>query len=282
MIKISKGSLSEEEKIEIELGNTLKLYRSKIECLDEIGIAPIGELTTIVAPKGMGKSTLVKTIIAGAAANNVKTLILLSEEKVSRYKETVCKGFYSAFDKDFADKKLENISYTSMIDWEKQDRDMPNFFAFLEEAVRENGFQFIIFDNFNTSFLSELSISKQGEAITDLRKVASYYSISLITVFHTTKGIDVHDKLIDGEDVRGNATSTNTAGYNLVLTTYFRLKPARSILHIDKARYHPKVNKTYWELFYNESTGLFDRDKKLDPRDADAIRNKAKKMEEIK
>lgn len=278
MIKTTDGTLTEEEKLEIEVSRMAKLYRSSIQCLDEIGIAPPSELTTVVAPKGMGKTTFIKTVLAGAAANNVKTLVVLSEEKIPRYKEIVCEGFYKSFDKEFADKKLLNLSYTTMIDWNKEDRDVGVFLEFLENQITENGIQLIIFDNFNTSFFSDLSISKQGESIQELRKLAGHYNISLMVVFHTTKGLDIHDKMIDGEDVRGNATSTNTAGYNLIITTYFRLRPTRTILHIDKARYHPKANKTYWELIYNHTSGLFESDKKLTPLQADQIRKQAKEM----
>lgn len=279
MINTSSGALTEEEKIEIELSKAARLYRSKIQSLDSIGIAPPGEMTTIVAPKGMGKSTLVRTILTGAAANNVKTLVILSEEKIVRYKESICDGFYLSFDKKYADEKLSNLTYTTMIDWEKEDKTTDSFFSFLEFEVRDNGVQLIVFDNFNTSFLNDLPIMKQSEAATDLRKLAGFYNISMLCVFHTTKGIDIHDRMIDGENVRGSATSTNTAGYNLIMTTYFRLNPPRSVLHIDKARYHPKVNKTYWELIYDERIGIFSHDKQLKALQADQIRKQAKDME---
>jgi archaellum biogenesis ATPase FlaH len=278
MIKTTDGILTDEEKLEIEISKNSKLYHSNITSLNEIGIAPKGELTTVLAPKGMGKTTFIKTIIAGAAANKLKTLIILSEEKVARYKEIVCENFYKHFDKEFADERLKYLSFTSMIDWGKQDKSMEMFLAFIDKEVREKNYLLVILDNFNTSFFSDLSISKQGEAIQETRRLAGLRDIALMVVFHTTKGLDIHDKMIDGEDVRGNATSTNTAGYNLVLTTYFRLKPVRTVLHIDKARYHPKMNKTYWELIYDETRGLFTHDKKLTPLQADQLRKAAKEM----
>lgn len=274
-MKIEEGTLTEVERL--TPSQPTSRLKSKLKSLDSVGVAPEGVLTTIVGPKGGGKSALVKTIIAEACACHTKTLVILSEESVLNYKRSICDGFEKSVSKPVADLYLKNVFYTSMLNWTKENKNLKSLLSFIENQIHENNFEFIMLDNFTTSFLGGAHVEKQGEAIEAIRDLVSYYEISLILVFHTVKGTNIYHKLVDGEDVRGNATSTNTAGYNYIITTFFRCTPPRSFLHIDKARYHPESNKTYWEMRYDKDCGLFVQDRKSSAQEMEALMSRIRK-----
>lgn len=195
--------------------------------------------------------------------NMHKCYVLLSEEKTTSYKNTITKAFeHVCKDQESADVFLDRIFFDSMIDWEEKEKNISFLFEHIENVINEIAPEMIIFDNFTTSFLNDLPINKQGEVISMFRKIAAEYDIAMIGVFHTAKGTDIYKRLLDGEDVRGNATATNGSSYNYILTTYFRTTPARAFLTIDKARYHPNANKTYWELNYDRSMNSYTADRK--------------------
>ena len=256
MPKITNGLLTPEEKSEIEYSINKRLIKSNLECFNVTnGIRP-SEFSVILGKQGNGKSALCKTIALEAAVSNVNALVILSEEKGSVYKSTLYNAISEASE-DIKKKILSRLFFDSMLDWEPREKNMRFFFEHLEETLNNLQTDLIIFDNFTTSFLGQLPIGKQGEAIDQLRLMASKYEIAIVGVFHTEKGTDIYKKVLDGESVRGNATSTNAGSYNYILTTYFRADPVKAILSIDKARYHKEANKTFWELKYDTDTGLY-------------------------
>lgn len=275
------GSLTEEQKIELEITREVKLCNSKLKGMNQLGIAPRGELTTLLGPKGNGKSAMIKTIICEASSQNVKVLTVLSEERVLSYKKGISDVFAELKKIDWSknyEKYLENCLYTSIISWDPPDRNLNFLKKLIRKAVKEHNVELVLFDNYTTSFLGNANVSAQGGSISDLRDLASELDISLLAVYHTAKGSNPYTKILDGEDVRGNATSTNTAANNYVLTTFFELDPPRSFLHIDKARYHPAVNKTFWELRYDKDLGIFIQDVKTDAKKIRAITSELKKI----
>lgn len=278
-MKVETGSLTAKEKLELELDSDSRLCNSMLDSLNALGMAPVGEFTTLIGPKGNGKSTFIKTVLSEASFQNVKTLVILSEEKIIKYKQPICEFFQKRNKQDEVETNrcLDNILFTTMMDWDHKDFTVESFLSLIENQIHERGVNFVIFDNFTTSFFGRLGIDKQGEAIEKIRTLVNYYEISFMGVFHTSKGVNVYNKLLDGEDVRGNATSTNLAAYNYVVTTFFRCDPPRTFLHIDKARYHPKMNKTYWELRYKENLGIFTQDRKSSAAQMEAIMAQIKK-----
>lgn len=263
MPKITTAKISETDKADILSATERVLIKSNLECFKQMnGIRP-GEFSVIVGKQGNGKSSLCKTISFEAAVSGINTLFILSEEKSSVYKKTINNAFVSQA-RNNADAFLNRIYFDSILDWEPREKNFDFFFSHLEEMINELKTDLIIFDNFTTSFLGSLPISKQGEAIDSLRLLAADYDIAIVGVFHTTKGTDIYSKVLDGEDVRGNATSTNSGSYNFILTTLFRANPPRAFLFVDKARYHKSVNKTYWELNYDVEYDIYTKSRKTD------------------
>ena len=257
MAKITDGNMSDSE---IEENRKIKddvRVRSRLNCFKATnGLRP-GVFSTIVGQQGNGKSALCKTIAMECAVASVKCYMLLSEEPVAAYKATITNALVKACAKGGQEKFLSRILFDSMVDWAPEEKKIDFLFARLEDIINEHLPEVIIFDNFTTSFLGGLSINIQGDVIDKFRRMAATYDIVIIGVFHTIKGLDIYKKVLTGEDVRGNSSSTNGSGYNYVLATYFNAEKPVAILGIDKARYHPEANKTYWELIYDKELQLY-------------------------
>jgi RecA-family ATPase len=271
MSRVINGTLSQKDRTEIEFLTTSKKFTSRLDvfkCTN--GIRP-NEFSVIVGPSGNGKSTLCKTISVECAIGGKICYHLLSEEKSSVYKGVIAKTFEKMCGDKSPHKFLERLYFESMLDWDENQRNIDYFFENLEDVINDLCPDMVIFDNFTTSFMGELNINVQAAMIARLRKMAASYEIAIVGVFHTAKGTDIYKRVLDGESVRGNASTTNAGAYNYVLSTYFRTKPARAIIHIDKARYHSDANKTYYEMLYDKELGIYVRDMKIEYNDIKKI-----------
>lgn len=197
---------------------------------------------------------MLRTLAVDAIISGIDVYMVLSEEVQSNYKE----GIYNYVDyivDEFEHDKVrirDRLKLDEMLDeqrWGKKSLNYDFFFDRVEKYIDYYHPDLMIFDNFTTSFFDQLSISKQGEAINDFRYLAKRKDIAIVGAFHTVKGTELYDKLLTGDDVRGNGNSTNSGSYNYILTTYFFEKTI-ALMFVDKARYHGHVNKTYWLLNY--------------------------------
>lgn len=264
--KISTGVIELEDQVEIHRAKEELRLPSVLNCFNKSnGLRP-GQLSILMGPKGNGKSAMAKTISFECARELVKCLHILSEEQTSIYKHSISKGVHRS--NKF---NLEHLLFDSMLDWPKSHMNLNSFFTNLYETINEHQPEVVIFDNFTTSFIGDLPIGQQGEAIKALRNMAVKFDIILLVIMHTVKGTDVYKQLISGEDVRGNSSSTNTSAYNYVLSTFFRCDPPRAVLYVDKARYHPDLNQTYWELLYDKEMGVYISDKPISYEDVKGI-----------
>lgn len=261
---ISTGIMTSDDKELLRIATTEERFKSRLgvfKCTN--GIRP-GEFSVFVGGSGSGKSTLCKTISIECAINGTKCYHILSEEKTSVYKGLIAETFDTMTKGKGAEKFLNNLLFESMLDWDHDKNNLEYFLSHLEEVINTHLPEMIIFDNFTTSFIGDLPINKQGEAIEKLRKMAAVYDIALIGVFHTAKGTDLYAKILDGDSVRGNASSTNKGGYNYILSTFFRLKKPRAVLFLHKARYHKKFTQTYWELEFDTTLGIYTHAQQID------------------
>ena len=264
-MKITNAHMSEEDISENKTARDEMRIRSSLKCFTSTnGIRP-SEFSVLLGASGNGKSTLCRTISVECAFYHTKTLHILSEEKTAVYKQPINKRINEIAKSGTADKYMGNLLFSSMLDWPKENKNEMGFFSFLESAVNEHMPELVIFDNFTTSFFNSLHVSKQGEVVDKFRKFASTYDIAILCVFHTVKGTNIYNKLITGEDVRGNSTSTNGSGYVYTIQNFFRAKPEpASILTIEKARYHSDVNQSYWRLVFDKESGLYVGDKRVE------------------
>ena len=264
MKRITSGIMSEEDTVEMSSARETNKFISSLKIFKATkGIRP-NEFSVIVAQSGNGKSTLCKTISTECAIGGLRCYHLLSEEKTAVYKSTIASVFEKMTNGKNTENYLEKLFFESMLDWDESQLKIGYFFDHLEDVINTLCPDMIIFDNFTTSFMSTLPIGTQGDMVNRFRKMASAYEIAILGVFHTAKGTDLYSRVLDGEDVRGNASTTNAGSYNYILSTYFRTDPPRAILSIDKARYHPEANKTYYELYYDRDLGIYTKDNKVD------------------
>lgn len=276
-MKLDDGIITESQMHEITTASTLRLFNSTLESLHGVGVAPKGELTTMIGPKGNGKSAFIKTILYQACIQNVKVLTILSEEKTYIYKKPINEVVVNSFPEEKAKENLTNVLFTSMLDWPEESKNTGSFLAKLENIVDEQEVDMVILDNFTTSFFGRLHINEQSKAAEKLREFASVKNISMLVVAHTIKGINQYQSMITGEDVRGNATLVNISAYVYVLTTFFRCNPPRAFLYIDKARYFSDFNQTYWELKFEKSLGVYTEDKKVSASFIEALMGQIRK-----
>ncbi len=277
MSRLTNGIMTESDLKELDAAKNEKRFHSRLSMFSStMGIRP-NEFSVIVGPSGNGKSTLCKTISHECAIGGRKCYHLLSEEKTSVYKGIIAKTFEKRCAGKKTDAFLERLLFESMLDWDEKELNVNYFFDRLEDVINDKTPDMVIFDNFTTSFLGSLPINVQGDMITRFRKMAAQYEIAIIGVFHTAKGSDLYKKLLDGEDVRGNASTTNAGSYNYVISTYFRATPPRAIVNVDKARYHPETNKKFFELEYDADLGIYVSDQMINYQEVVQIMDNANK-----
>ncbi len=238
-------------------------FKSNLRCFSDHKGLRRGEIHTVIGPKGGGKSTFIKTMIIEMLMNKKNVYCFLSEEKTDFYKMPIYRAFRNVTK---CDEKSNSYLYKLSLETQyKLDKHMRNAKAFcnqLEIYVKELNLDCIVFDNFTTSFLGELDPNGQSAVIARFKEIAIKFDIPFVLVIHTAKGTDINRALIDGENVRGSATTVNMGSYNYIISAFFRVKPVRVFITIDKARYHKESNKAVYELYYDSELEIFTRDQK--------------------
>jgi energy-coupling factor transporter ATP-binding protein EcfA2 len=253
-------------------------YSSSLKCFQMTKGLRKAELTTIIAPYGSGKSTFVKSILCDLMKGHKRTLAFLSEEREDYYSSKIWQYFKIVMggDTDKANEYTKNLITESAVDSKNKIRTVEDFILMLKESIMTFGVEAIVFDNVSTSFIFNLPIYKQSEAFSELKQFAVDFDVPMICVFHTTKGFDIYEKILTGEDVKGHSSSTNIGSYNYTLMTFFRLKKPRAFVVIDKARYHGKANKKVFELNYDEDFEIFTSDSETTMETVYGIQNAIK------
>lgn len=278
--KIDSGTMTEAEYQQEMKEIEHQEFTSRFRFLNDHRGLRQAELSLIIGPKGGGKSSLVRTMITELLVQQRRVYVFLSEEKTQRYKAPI----YHAIRQGVGGKLnpsiiLENLFLESQIDFDQNQANYDNFMNALEMKISELMVDVVIFDNFTTSFICSMPFKYQAMAVTQFKRIAAKRNIVFLMVTHTGKGTDIYDKIIDGENVRGDATQVNIGSYNYIITTFFRLDTPRVFLSIDKARYHGKANKQVYELFYDPEVGLFTKDMKSSPEQIQAVINSVKKRQ---
>ena len=223
----------------------------------------LGELSVLVAPSGMGKSTFVRTLISEAVPQDIGVLVALSEEDTDTFHLPIAENFSKIFGGiDKANELLKKLFYVQLQELEREKRNVTAFIQEIEKLIVSNDITFFVFDNFTTSFFNRISVDAQAEAIEEMKLLAQRLGIVFLLVVHTAKGTDPYKGLITGEDARGNATATNIGTYNYVLTTFFRLDRPRTFVFVDKSRHHDKAHRQYYEVEYCPEMKIFHKDRR--------------------
>lgn len=260
MIKNGKLSQDQIEQMKNEL--SVVDFKSKLNCFNCHNGLRRGELHVVVGPKGGGKSTFIKTMLLDLIVARKKTFLFLSEEEVEKYILAIHGVLFKATgDIEKTNELMGCLHIESQLNMDKELFQIDKFFKRLEHLFFEQVYDCFILDNFTTSFMSSTGkIENEAKAATLLKKLASDYVMPVVAVYHTAKTARINEKLLDSDDVRGNATIVNIGSYNYLVSTYFKENPPRAFVTVDKARYHPKANKKVFEMKYDIDLGIFTGD----------------------
>lgn len=214
-----------------------------------------GEMHTFIGAKGGGKSTHAKTILSELLYSKKEVFLYISEETSDKYLHVLNKAMRIAVpEKERRDEMLERLVVYSELD---SDISNPKeLFNYLKEIMDFGNIEIFIFDNFTTSFLSEIQINLQSQVLRGFKKMAVKMNIPVLMFFHTGKNTD--STKLNGDNVRGSATAINIGSYNYLIT---QIKTEgniiRNFIYTEKARYHSPANKHIYEMIWNFKSGLF-------------------------
>ena len=243
-----------------------------------------GEVHTFIGAKGAGKSTYAKTILSELLYSEKEVFLYISEETTEKYLHVLNRAMRIAVpDKEKREEMLERLVVFS--EFESDIKNPKELFNYLKEIMEFGEIDIFIFDNFTTSFLSEIQINLQSEALRGFKKMAVAMNIPVLMFFHTGKNTD--STKLNGDNVRGSATAINIGSYNYLIT---QIKTegniVRNFIYTEKARYHPAANKHIYEMIWHFRSGLFIDCKHYTMDDYKALLvqnvNKTKKKEDQK
>lgn len=219
----------------------------------------LGELHLIIAPKGAGKSSFVKTILSELILHT-KVLVYLSEEKAEQYVESLNELFDKAVGGVDEKRKmfLNNLEVISELDLESNLKTEQSFFKSLSEKITETNSKVFFLDNFTTSWLSG-QVQKEKLYYEVLNKMAKKLNIALVVVSHTAKTSNIKNGPFTGEDIRGSLSGAQLSSYTYTINRV-DLDPVRSFVFVDKARGYSEADRKFYELIYDKKTMLFEKD----------------------
>ena len=222
------------------------------------------ELSTILSPNGSGKSTLIRSIIAEMLQAEKKVYVYLSEEVSEKYALDLYQYFLVLFKSDYqaADSVMKNLLTESAFEGQKFTR-IDALIESIRQGIQTEMIDAIFIDNFTASFMGSAPIAQQGDAIMKLKGLAIEFDIPIVLVVHTVKNFDVYASIMTADNVRGNATTANVGSYNYCMSTFWRGDAPRSFVSVDKARYHGKAQKKFYELGFDKDLRIFTSDKEV-------------------
>lgn len=214
-------------------------YPSRFRFLQAInGIRP-GCMHGLLAPTGMGKSTLTRSIIADTS-ETTKCGIILSEEKFEEY----ASGFI-AQDEKITWANVKMLRESSIIaEYPTKEQQVEAIVSFAVEA----DIKVLFWDNITTGTI--LGDSVRPDAMSKLIELLKHhlftYDIALFFIAHTGKGVKTEQNhLFQGEDVRGSNQYYMKADYFFNLQIKTKENTKLSFINITKNRFHQPRNKYF-------------------------------------
>ena len=251
---VSSGYLSPDERIDVNKTLYHQNFKSGLKIFKDHNGFINGEFHTFIGTKGSGKSTWSRTIISDLLYQNKNVMLYISEERKNKYLNDLNRNMFRILKEENKLKAMmDQMIVLSEIDSGFKDSDF--VFTYMSEIIETCEIDILIFDNFTTSFMSELPVNTQSKILRDFKALADKYDIPILMFFHTAK---LHDpKRLDGDNVRGSATAINIGSYNYLITQHKDGEDLRNFIYTEKARYHSKANKKMYEMIYNSDAGLF-------------------------
>lgn len=266
------GTMSLEKFVSVKKDLDTTYFPTSFNCLKDHNGWRNGELHTLISPTGSGKSTFVRSAVIENLIAGKKVFIYLSEEESDKYNYGIFEFFLLKIAKERnlapGDPELlecvngimKNLFYESAFEGKKFDA-VPPLIDYIKKCIADEDINIIYIDNFTASFMGNGPVGAQGIAVMLLKGLAIDFNCPVVLIVHTQKDFDQYRQIMSSSNVRGNASTANVGSYNYCITTFWRGEKARSFILVDKARYHGKVQKRYYELVYNQSARIFSGDK---------------------
>ena len=274
---IETGETTQDEIDKIDSKFNTKHFYSRMSFLSDHNGLRKGELSTLTGTYGSSKSTLTRTIIAELAMAHKKVFVFLSEESSSIYNFPLSNAMTNMADLNYANKSLKNVSYLSQTEMNQNDKNLNHLLSCFADMAKFHSVEVFIIDNFTTSFLGDSTISEQARASELLKKFAIQFDVVVLVILHTKKNTDVYTNFLTGDDVRGNQTIINMSSYSYMLTLFSIGNDKRAFIHVDKARYHKKSHKKFYELCFDSDIEMYVADTLSSKINMKGIMNRIKK-----
>ena len=224
-------------------------YGSRFKFLQAInGIRP-GCIHGLLAPTSMGKSTLLRSIIADTT-ESCRVGLILSEEKFVEYSA----GFVAQKEAvDWGNVKMLRES-TIVEEFGSKEEQIKNIISF---AV-ESDLKVLFWDNITTGTILGDSVrpNEMARLLEILKHELFTYDIALVFVAHTNKTVKTEQStLFQGEDVRGSNQYYMKADYFFNLQVKTKNNEKIAFVNITKVRFHqPKDRYFVLEFIVNKYT----------------------------
>lgn len=230
---------------------------------------------TLIAPTGVGKSTLVQSIISNISKSESDgvggDIVYYSSEEDTeqlkyKFSETNARMGFLKNMKVFCEKERNDITRETFL-----------------EMVAYYRPKILIFDNLTTSDLVNCSLAEQSNFLSNVHRVIRETNTSLFLICHAGKGVRTRNVMFDINEIRGTSYPVNKSEFIYTLQS-LRVKDKNfTILHLSKSRFYAKENE-YFLLNFDKRTRLFASDKPLTHEQVDdikaSINNSMKKSKE--
>jgi adenylate kinase family enzyme len=261
---VKTAYLEDDEFAKVQDDNNRTDFKSGLQIFSDHNGFRNGEVHTFIGTKGCGKSTWAKTLLSEIVWNDKSALLYISEESRDKYVLNLNRMFRLNSKTSLRAKEyLDNIITVSEMEISISEGE--HFFGLMEKLIDDCELDIFIFDNFTTTFLSELHISEQSKILRRFKEIAIKKNIPVVIFFHTSKNVD--PRKLDGDSVKGSGTAINIGSYNYVLYQHKDTSTIRNFIHTEKARYHNKANKKVYEVMYNYDLGTFTGCKQITMQD---------------
>ena len=240
-------AMSQEEREELTTASKSFFASTSLKHLVGLHGWNAGNIHTIMATTGAGKSTYVRTIIVDFLRHNPekKILVWLSEVSIKDFKTELAR-------------LPENIKLENIIAHSEVDSPSSSTIQNLKECSVAQDVDLFIYDNLTTSKVYSNDYKTQVSVLHQMKQACAIAEIPFVFIIHTKKGIDkYYHRLLTSDHVQGCSDIAQISEFFFVIQNVYVGAKIMTHLILEKYRNkHPKNN--IFRLEYNPELGIYD------------------------